>query len=150
MIKVVKDVKSKRTKALIKDSKLDAIASIGKTLGTSTHNGRELAKAHGIEFNTVCKRDAYIEFAQKCVPNSSEALMTNLEATAICYPEDDYNTQVGENEAVKKVLNHHRTSFYKAIKRWQVAMLKDIIAVSPETFEEALHEVRPCKCKCNN
>ena len=76
--------------------------------------------------------------------------MTNkVVGTVRCDDRDTYSAEVGEAEAVKKAMSNHNRAFKKALTRWQIAMLKDIIAVSPDTFEEALHTVRPCKCKCD-
>lgn len=140
MLKIFRNSKKQTTVAVIEDCQTDAIA----------HIGRIMAARHQVNLNRGdCKRCEQIRFASKCIPGVREAEMPNvIKATVTCDARDEYNEAVGESEAVKKAMSNHKKSYLKALKRWQVAMLKDIIAVSPETFEDALHTVRPCKCKC--
>ena len=71
-----------------------------------------------------------------------EALMASkTDATVKCNEKDTYNAKEGENEAVKKAMSNHNKSFKKALLRWQIAMIKDIKNVSPETFDEAIKKV---------
>lgn len=138
MLKTFKNTEKKTTIAVIENCGTDAVAKIG----------RVMAARHGLKLNpNGCKRCEQVNFAQRLVPNSRVALMNDtIKATVTCDERDTYDEAVGESEAVKKAMANHKRAFTSALKRWQVAMLKDIMAVSPETFEEALHEVHPCKC----
>ena len=139
MLKIFENTKKKSTIAVVENCEMDAVAKIA----------RQIAASNNIVLNPEKnRRTESIRFAKKCVPHAEKARMPkSIKATVTCDSRDTYNAKVGEAEAVKKAMSNHNKSFKKAIKRWQVAMLKDIIAVSPETFEEALHEVHPCKCE---
>ena len=139
MLKIFSNNEKKSTTAVVEKCEMDAVAKIGRCIAAS--NNVILNKNEN-------RRKASIKFACKCVPHISKAVMPKtIKATVTCDSRDTYSAKAGEAEAVKKAMSNHNKSFKKAIKRWQVAMLKDIIAVSPETFEEALHEVHPCKCE---
>jgi len=139
MLKIFRNSKKQTTVAVIENCGTDAVARIGKVM----------AARHQINLNGgECKRCEQVRFAYKLVPNSRVANMVDtIKATVTCDERDTYNEAVGESEAVKKAMANHKKAYNKALKRWQVAMLKDIMAVSPETFEEALREVHPCKCE---
>ena len=62
--------------------------------------------------------------------------------TVTCREGDDFDAKVGESLAVKKAMDNHKAGFKKAIIRWQAAVLKDIIRVSPKTFDEALAKAK--------
>lgn len=144
MLKTFKNVEKKATIAVIEDCSMDAVARIGKVI--AARNKVKLDK-------DICKRYEQIKFACRLVPNSKSALMSeSIKAIVTCDERDTYDEAVGEREAVKKAIANHKRAFLKALKRWQVAMLKDVIAVSPETFKEALNEVMPCECRheCGN
>lgn len=138
MLKTFKNEEKRSTIAVIEDCQTDAIA----------HIGRIMAARHLVNLNRGnCKRCEQIKFASKCIPGVREAEMPNvIKATVTCDARDEYNEAVGESEAVKKAMSNHKRVFLKALTRWQVAMLKDIIAVSPETFEDALKKVHKCTC----
>ena len=138
MLKTFKNDEKKSTVAVIEDCGTDAIARIGKVM----------AARHQINLNRGdCKRCESVKFAYKLVPNAQVAEMSDtIKATVTCDARDTYDVAVGESEAVKKAMSNHKKAFIKALTRWQVAMLKDIMAVSPETFEDALKKVRKCSC----
>lgn len=139
MLKIFRNTKKQTTVAVIENCGTDAVAHIGKVM----------AARHQIALNKGnCKRCEQVRFAYSMVPNTNRATMVDtIKATVTCDARDTYSEAVGESEAVKKAMNNHKKAFLKALKRWQVAMLKDIMAVSPETFDDALQEVKPCKCK---
>ena len=62
--------------------------------------------------------------------------------TVTCREGDVFDAKAGEGFAVKKAMDNHKNAFAKAIIRWQTAMLKDIIRVSPKTFGEALKKAQ--------
>lgn len=140
MLKTFKNKEKKETIAIIENCQADAIA----------HIGRIMAARHQVNLNRGnCKRCEQVKFACKLVPGVRDAEMTNvIKATVTCDARDEYNEAVGESEAVKKAMGNHKKAFLKALTRWQVAILKDVIAVSPETFEDALKKVHKCTC-CN-
>lgn len=80
-------------------------------------------------------------------PRLYDAVMaTKYTGTVTCREGDEFNAKLGEGLAVKKAMDNHNNGFKKAIVRWQALMIKDIMQVSPETFEEALHKVHKCNC----
>lgn len=82
------------------------------------------------------------------VPRLEEAYMSNKYAGVVTVREDDvFDEKVGENLAVKKAMENHKNGFRKAIIRWQVAMIKDIIRVSPATFDEAVTKAKAITAK---
>lgn len=142
MLKTFKNNEKKSTVAVIEDCGADAVARIGKVMAARHHFNLN---------NRGCKRCENVQFAIKMVPNAKEAEMSNtIKATVTCDERDTYDAVVGESEAVKKAMANHKKAFLKALTRWQVAMLKDIIAVSPETFETALRKVHKCNCCKDN
>lgn len=128
-VRVYENKSKKSTTAVLQDVQFDAIFKILKVLNSHNH-----------DLQGICE-----------VPNLESALIpTKIVATTVCHAGDEFDSDEGRKVAIKKVMKKHNLSFRKALKRWQIAMLKDIIAVSPDTFEEALHTVRPCKCKCQD
>ncbi len=82
------------------------------------------------------------------VPRLEEAVMADkYVGTVTCREGDDFDAKAGESFAVKKAMDNHKNAFAKAIIRWQAAMLKDIIRVSPKTFEEALKKAQEVTSK---
>lgn len=114
-----------------------------------TNNKTKQTKA----FVNGCENDALVHIEKRTATtylavHSEEATMCDTySGTVVCHADDVYDEKVGESEAVKKAMRNHNTAFKKALIRWQAAVLKDVIAASPETFEQALHKVYKCKCK---
>ena len=137
MLKIFRNSKKQTTVAVIEKCGTDAVAHIGKVM----------AARHQFSLNKGnCKRCEQVRFAYKMIPNADKANMVDtIKATVTCDARDTYSEAVGESEAVKKAMANHKRAYVKALKRWQVAMLKDIMAVSPETFREAVQEVTQWK-----
>lgn len=75
------------------------------------------------------------------VPEAPKAFMPNtISAVVRCHEGDNYSEDVGTDEAVKKAMFKHHKAFKKALLDWQRAIVKDIIAVSPDTFGKAIRE----------
>jgi hypothetical protein len=143
MLTIFTNNDKKTTTAVINDFETDALQRIGRTI-----LGRHPECV--ITDEPWDKREIHVRLALNSLPNGNKAIMSNkIVGTVKCDEEDEYKADVGEGEAVKKAMKNHNKAFKKALVRWQAAMLQDIMAVSPETFEQALHSVRPCKCKCD-
>lgn len=143
MLQIFTNNEKKSTTAIINNCSTDALERIGRTI-----LGRHPECI--ITDESADKRTRNVQVALQSLPNGAKAIMTNkIVGTVKCDERDTYVAEIGEGEAVKKAMGNHNKAFKKALTRWQIAMLKDIIAVSPDTFEEALHSVRPCKCKCD-
>jgi len=136
MLRIFKNDTKKTTTALIENSSYDAFLRVLKRLGVKDYN-------YDADTNQLVVNPCVVANALKL-----ELLEMNDKISGtVKYDERDiYDEKVGESLAVKKAMENHNKSFNKALKRWQVAMLKLIMDVSPETFEEALHKVHPCKC----
>lgn len=80
---------------------------------------------------------------EDCVlPNIDKALMDDKFVSSVRLAEGDTYSEVeGESLAVKKNMEKHNRAFNKAVTDWQVAMLKDIQRVSPETFLDAIKQL---------
>lgn len=76
-----------------------------------------------------------------------DKLKMNDKYTAVvkCQNGDKPDEQQGEKEVRIKVLANLHRAEHKAYKKWQVAMIKKIIEVNPDTFESALEEVSRAK-----
>lgn len=137
MLNIYRNTEKKSTVAVIRDCETDALARIGKVM----------AARHGLGYNpNKCKRCQQVHLALHGVPNGKLAEMPKtIKATVTCDTRDTYSEAVGESEAVKKAMDNHKRAFLKALKRWQVAMIKDVMAVSPDTFKEALQEATQWK-----
>lgn len=136
MLQIFTNNEKKSTTAIINDCGTDALERIGRTI-----LGRHPECV--IIDDESDKKSKNIQVALQSLPNGGKAIMSNkIVGTVKCDERDTYSTEVGEGEAVKKAMANHNKAFKKALTRWQIAMLKDIIAVSPETFEEALNSVR--------
>lgn len=79
---------------------------------------------------------------------SSLEINPTYRATVKCYPDDEYSSDKGAQIAANKAYDHMKQAANKAIKRWQKKMLLKIIGANPDTFEEALSEIRKKNCKC--
>lgn len=80
------------------------------------------------------------------IPHVDKLMMDRVyKAKVKCAEDDTYSDKQGEIEAVKKAMANHKRGFDKAMKRWQVAVLKDLIRVSPDTFEDAVKEATAVK-----
>lgn len=127
MLPITRDIEKKTTTAELSGTKFDAIAHIIKVLG--------------IRYSKIDDAMNYSDM------KLYEAVMSEVyTGTVTCDEKDDYDEAVGESEAVKKAMSNHNKAFKRALTRWQIAMIKRIINVSPDTFDTALHKVRPCKC----
>ena len=130
MLSIFKNNNKKTTTAIIFDSETDAMKHISKKLGLGdiTNPFRFSGLDSDKELMRVLKLD--------------KALMNNkYSGTVTCDDRDNYDEAVGEDEAVKKAIANHNRGFVKAITRWQSALIKQVIDVSPETFDEALEKV---------
>lgn len=127
MLEILRNEKKETTTAIIEGCELDAAKRVGKRLDIKHDNG---------------------EICFCCIPHIESLLMKNkIVGTARPLGDDTYNEKEGRDRAVFKAMKNHKNAFTKALKRWQVAMIKDIRDVSPETFAEALKEVHTCKCE---
>lgn len=140
MLDIYRNDSKKTTTAVINDSAFDAVRHIARKLGIKTCDFDDCDICEGMQ---ICKD---IGICME-VPCADKALMSNrYSGTVTCDSRDNYDEEVGENEAVKKAMANHNRGFVKALVRWQAAMIKNIMAVSPETFDEALKQVHSCKC----
>lgn len=121
---------SKKTEAIIQDTDKDAIKHISRVLGVNL-----------LKYDT--NWDTMLLHTDKLIMNSE------YHGNTVCDDRDDFNVNTGKGVATKKAKANHNKAFKKALIRWQVAMIKTIIKASPDTFEVALHKVRPCKCNCH-
>lgn len=142
MLQVIMNEEKKSTTAILRGTSTDALEKIGRRI-VSTHP------------ETMClddsldKKSMYTQVALNSLPNGFEAIMPDkIVGTVRCSEEDTFDEEVGRKEAIKKATEKHNKTFKKAIIRWQAAMIKDIINVSPETFDEAFSKVKDCKHKC--
>jgi hypothetical protein len=120
MLDIYVNEKKRTTTAVIEDSEADAIKHIAKRLK--------------VPYKLPKNRKVF---------SLDAAIMSNkYSGTVTCDERDTYDAAVGEDEAVKKAMDNHKRGFVKAITRWQTVMIKRIKAVSPETFEEALSNVK--------
>lgn len=121
MLEIIENKEKKATTAILKGCALDAAKRVGKRLDIRNNEGEAC----------IC-----------CIPHVEELIMTNkIVGTAKPLGDDKFDESVGKAKAIRKATKNHKSAFTKALKRWQVAMLRDIIAVSPETFEDALNTI---------
>lgn len=111
----------------------------GKKVTTAIVDGCMFDAIKRIEKRFFVNKDA-----EECVlPNMDKALMHDKFASSVRLADGDtYSEAEGESLAVKKNMEKHNRAFKKAITDWQAAMLKDIMRVSPETFEDALNKIK--------
>lgn len=143
MLDIYRNNSKKTTTAVIKDSTFDAVKHIARKLGV------DLDRYDDCDDCEDCDEMKMYENFEICrqVPCADKALMSNrYSGTVTCDDRDTYDEVVGEDEAVKKAMANHNRGFVKAIIRWQSALIKQAIDVSPETFEEALKKVHTCTC----
>ena len=149
MLDIYRNNSKKTTTAVIKDSTFDAVRHIARKLGVDLgiydiYN--DCDDCDGCEDCSKMKMYENIEICRQ-VPCADKALMNNrYSGTVTCDDRDTYDEAVGEDEAVKKAMANHNRGFMKAIVRWQSALIKQAIDVSPETFDEALKHVHTCTC----
>lgn len=133
MAKIIK-ISDKATKAVIEKCQCDAMKHVAKRLGISRRDDVD-----GTTFF-----DPY-SIVEKFHINELK-MHKSYSGIVSCDERDAFSDVIGESEAVKKAMANHNVSFKKAIKRWQVAVLKELIKVDKDIFGEALHEVYECKC----
>lgn len=63
---------------------------------------------------------------------------TTNKGVAKCNTEDKFDVGTGEGLAIHKAYENNDKSFKRAIKRWQLSMLKTIYQIRPDTFHDAL------------
>ena len=146
MLRIFKNDTKKTTTALIENSSYDALLRVLKRLGVKDYQYD--ADTNQLIINPCEVADAF---------KLGVLEMNDKISGTVTYDErDTYDEKVGESLAVKKAMDNHKRAFLKALKRWQVVMIKNIMEVSPETFREALQEATQwksgCTCggKCNN
>ena len=140
MLDIYRNNSKKTTTAVIKDSTFDAVKHIARKLGIDVD---EYDKYDDCEEMQMCEN---LEICMR-VPCADKAIMNKrYSGTVTCDDRDTYDEAVGEDEAVKKAMANHNRGFVKAIIRWQSALIKQVIDVSPETFDEALKHVHTCTC----
>lgn len=120
------------TTVVLTDTKDFAIQRVARTLGITGYirNMMTVNEIFGVhdEFSALLSLDK-LEM-NKC-----------YKATTVCDERDIYNKNEGVRIARDKAVTNLTTAANKAIKRWQVAMLKKIRDVDPEIFKEALEKV---------
>lgn len=122
------------TTAMVEDSEFDAMRHIDKVYNAQVGGASNKCCA-------MCR-------PQIEVPRLEEAYMANKYVGTVTVREGDtFDKTTGENLAVKKAMDNHKNAFRKAIIRWQTAMLKDIIRVSPATFDEAVTKAKNITAK---
>lgn len=127
MLRIFRNDEKKTTTAIIEDCEYDAINTITKRL-----YGKRIVDEHRYEPISL----------EKYVPSIDEALMSpKYCGTVACDERDEYNEKVGESQAVKKAMANHNDSYNRALLRWQVAILRKIREVSPDTFAAALRRM---------
>lgn len=129
MLDIYKNSKKKATTAVIKGSETDAIMSISKKLG-------------------LCPCMIAYEPGNEILCLDKAVMKNSYSGTVKCDERDTFDEAVGVDQAVKKAMDNHKRGFTKAIIRWQAAMIKKVMEVSPETFNDALKKVHKCDC-CN-
>lgn len=116
-----------------------------------TGDGRTKAIVKGCKddaFNRVCKRVGLFKPTSKKIAPLIYAYNDELEmndkycATVKCSFPDKYDNKVGESEAVRKAMINHNNAFRRAIKRWMIAIIKDIKQVDPDIFNDVINEIR--------
>ena len=69
------------------------------------------------------------------------ALMENAYVgVARCHSTDKFDRNVGCDLAAKRAMEKHKKAHTKAIKEWQIAMLRAIRNVLPKTFDEIIED----------
>lgn len=117
MLNIYKDKEKQTTTAVVTKSEHDARSRIVRRLGLSS-------------------LDIYFIGDYLCLDKTK--MNKTYSGTVHCDERDTYDEAVGVDKAVKKAMDNHNRAFMRAIIRWQVAMLKKIKSVSPETFDEAV------------
>lgn len=121
------------------DEKVKVLVNDEKKVTTAVVEGCELNAIERIE-KVLKGRDLTRNFKKALLPEKINAKTTCLEC-------DTFDEKEGRRLAINKVMEKHNRAFKNALMRWQVAMLRDIQAVSPETFKDAVDRVAPCKCR---
>ena len=126
MLKINRSDRKKSTTAIIDNSEHDALFKVMKRLGVK-HIGYD-------EFGNLCICPTQVA---ECMKIDKLFMNPVYTGTTYCDERDTYDEKVGEDVAVKKAMANHKEAFTKAIKRWQTAMIKMVLDVYPETFDEA-------------
>lgn len=129
MLRTFNNMAKGTTTALVENCEFDAMAHIDKI-----YSAQLSGDVSGM--CPMCRPE--IE-----VPRLEEAFMASkYVGTVTCREGDSFDAKVGESMAVKKAMDNHKAGFRKAIVRWQAAVIKDIIRVSHDTFDEALAKAK--------
>lgn len=115
------------TSAVLKDTAFDAVEAIARRMGVEI-DGCTCGCIYGVEMDLS---DIALDKA---------VMHDRYSATVKVHGDDVFNEDEGEKRAVKKAMDNHKDAFTRALTRWQVAMLKKIKSVSPETFDKALEK----------
>lgn len=130
MIRTYVNSEKETTVAVVDDFEYDAVKRIVKVMPEIVEGAAKdlCGCCGGIQFdvNAFALRHAFIQGPIKGVVK--------------CHGEDKFDYATGENEAVKKAMNNHNKAFNRALKNWQVAILKKICSVNPGTFNQAVDE----------
>lgn len=141
-MKYFENKEAKTTTAVLENCQDEAVAYVEKRL--SNWYIEEEFMADVCEFVFASEHQDMFKGSKFEIPHK-EALKIpeKIRATVRLNPVDRYNKKVGQLYAKEKAMENKKSALRKAIKRWQIAMLKDIMAINPETFKEALEKVMP-------
>lgn len=128
MLNIYKDKEKQSTTAVVTKSEYDARSRIVRRFGLS-------------------KLDIHLIGDYLCLDKTK--MNRTYSGTVHCDERDTYDEAVGADKAIKKAMDNHNRAFKNAIIRWQVAMLKKIKTVSPETFDEAVTKAKVLKINLN-
>lgn len=136
MLKTYVNENEQTTVAVAEDVEMDAVMHILKVMPEISYGAEEEV---GCAFGAT-------RINMRAFTLSSALINGPIKGIVKCHEGDTYDAEVGRNEAVKKAMNNHNKAFKRALKNWQIAILKRIREVSPDTFEEAVYKVVPYKC----
>ena len=127
MLKVYSNPKNKTTTVLLSGGDMDAINTVVPRLGISN------IITDSVPSYIVSEVIDVFSLRKLLMPNVSKATVQLREG-------DTYNSEVGKEEALAKAQRNYNNSLVKRFKHWQVAMLKKVYSVNPETFKAAMNE----------
>lgn len=142
MLKTYVNEKEQTTVAVAEDAEMDAVMHILKVMPEIRYGAEEEV---GCAFGAT-------RINMRAFTLSSALINGPIKGIVKCHDGDTYDAEVGRNEAVKKAMNNHNKAFKRALKNWQIAILKRIREVSPDTFDDAARKVigDTCECKCKH
>ena len=141
MARIFENKEKRANTAVLEGCNYDAIKHLTKRgiFGTE-------AKVHEYEIDGVKVIDINADLTE-AMSFSCLDMKGRYTGTVVCDERDEYESAIGESLAVKKAMDNHHAAFIRAIKRWQVAMLKKIYDANPDTFEEALTKFKKAEVK---